>query len=128
MTIDCIMTGNTLVSGTVTYSNSEGNVTASVLIDMLQVWLVTSIDPVIMIQELPFQLVTQCPVKLNSVTMDACSNLKADTSSPMTSCDPGVIGGSFIGGVMTGIFACLVTLCIRLWSVYNHVYHTYYHH
>ena len=109
---DCSITGTMLLSGTVIYSNSEGNIMASTLIDMLQVWLLTSTDPVIMLQQQPFKLITQCPIKLTLATLDACSNLKAAT--PVTS-ESAVIGGSFIGGVLTGVFASLVTLCIGLW-------------
>ena len=109
---DCSKTGTMLLSGTVIYSNSEGNITASTLIDMLQVWLLTSTDPVIMLQQQPFKLITQCPIKLTSATLDVCSNLKVAT--PVTS-ESAVIGGSFLGGVLTGILASLVTLCIGLW-------------
>ena len=112
MKIDCLITGNMLLTGTVVYSNSHRNVTASTLIDMLQVWLLTSTKPVIMLQNQPFKLITQCPVKLTLATIDACSNLKVAVSG---SSESAVIGGSFIGGVLTGILACLVTLCIGLW-------------
>ena len=47
--VDCFTTGNMLLSGTVIYSNSEGNVTASTLIDMLQVWLLTTTDDPILL-------------------------------------------------------------------------------
>ena len=109
---DCSKTGTMLLSGTVIYSNSEGNITASTLIDMLQVWLPMSTDPVIMLQQQPFKLITQCPIKLTSATLDACSNLKVAT--PVTS-ESAVIGGSFLGGVLTGILDSSVTLCIGLW-------------
>ena len=106
------MTGNMLLSGIVTYSNNEGNVTASTLIDMLQVWLLASTNPVIMLQNQPFKLITQCPVRLTSATEGACSNLKVAT---LVANESAVIGGSFFGGVLTGVLACLVALCIGLW-------------
>ena len=111
---DCSMTGNTLLSGTVIYSNanSEGNITASTLIDMLQVWLLASTDPVLTLQNQPFKLIPQCPVRLTLATVDACHNLKIASLGVNESA---VIGGSFIGGVLTGVLACLVTLCIGLW-------------
>ena len=112
---NCSRTGTMLLSGTVVYSNSEGNITASTLIDMLQVWLLMSTDPVVMLrQQHPFKLITRCPVKLTSATVDACNNLKGVTVTPLTS-ESAVIGGSFLGGVLTGILACLVALCIGLW-------------
>ena len=118
--VDCLATGNMLLSGTVIYSNSEGNVTASMLVNMLQVWLLTSTDPTITFQLQPFEFITQCPARLSSATVDACHNLtlkpdhEAATQLQVAN-DSAAIGGSFIGGVLTGILACLVTLCIGLW-------------
>ena len=111
MNIDCLTTRNMLLTGTVVYSNSDRNITASTLVDMLQVWLLTSTDPVIVLQQQPFKLITHCPAKLTSATVNVCNNLKVATSG---SSESAVIGGSFIGGVLTGILSCLVTLCIGL--------------
>ena len=102
-----------LLSGTVIYSNSEGNITASTLIDMLQVWLLTTTDPTITLQHQPFKLITQCPARLTSATVDVCRNLSQKPEVNVSAA--GAIGGSFIGGVLTGILACLITLCIGLW-------------
>ena len=109
--VDCLATENMLLSGTVINSNSEGNVTASTLIDMLQVWLLTSTDPTITLQHQPFKLISQCPVRLTLATVDICRNLTLKTEVNVSA----AIGGSFIGGVLTGIMACLVTLFIGLW-------------
>jgi hypothetical protein len=110
------MTGNMLLSGTVIYSNSEGNVTASTLIDMLQVWLLTSTDPTITLQHQPYKLMFQCPTRLTSATVDICQSLtqKPEVATQVAN-ESAAIGGSFVGGVLTGITACLVTLCIGLW-------------
>ena len=102
-----------LLSGTVIYTNSEGNITASTLIDMLQVWLLTTTDPTITLQHQPFKLISQCPVRLTLATVDICRNLTLKSDS-VVNVPAAIIGGSFIGGVLTGILACLVTLCIRL--------------
>ena len=109
--VDCLATENMLLSGTVIKSNSEGNVTASTLIDMLQVWLLTSTDPTITLQHQPFKLISQCPVRLTLATVDICRNLTLKTEVNVSA----AIGGTFIGGVLTGIMACLVTLFIGLW-------------
>ena len=111
MKVDCLATENMLLSGTVINSNSEWNVTASTLIDMLQVWLLTSTDPTITLQHQPFKLISQCPVRLTLATVDICRNLTLKTEVNVSA----AIGGSFIGGVLTGIMACLVTLFIGLW-------------
>ena len=50
--VDCLATGNMLLSGAVIYTNSEGNVTASTLIDMLQVWLLIHRENAIQIRAL----------------------------------------------------------------------------
>lgn len=119
MRVECSTSGNILLSGTVVYSNNEGYVTASTLIDMLQVWLLTSTNPVITLQNQSFNLITQCPVRLTSATVNACHNLKSvatSVASMASSCSvSAVVGGSFIGGVLTGILACLATVCIGLW-------------
>ena len=60
--VDCLATENMLLSGTVINSNSEGNITASTLIDMLQVWILTTTDdPILMLQHQPFKLISQYP-------------------------------------------------------------------
>ena len=110
--VDCSMNRNMLLSGTVIYSNRDGNITASTLLDMLQVWLLTSTDPVITLQTQSFKLIAQCPVELNSETAEACLNLKLTIPE---SIETAVIGGSFIGGVVAGILTCIVVLCIGLW-------------
>ena len=99
-----------LLSGTVIYSNSEGNVTASTLIDMLQVWLLTTTDdPILMLQHQPFKLISQCPVRLSSATVDACHNLTlkpfSEAATQVANDSAPIIGGSFIGGVLIGIMA-----------------------
>ena len=109
--VDCLATGNMLLSGTMIYSNSEGNVTASTLIDMLQVWLLTSTDPTITLHLQPFKLISQCSVRLTLATVDICHNL---TLKPEVNV-PAIIGGSFIGGMLTEILSCLITLHIGLW-------------
>ena len=121
VSVDCFTTGNMLLSGTVNqiYSNSEGNITTNTLIDMLQVWLLTTTDPTITLQHQPFKLITQCPIRLSSATVDVCRNLTlkpfSEAATQVANDLAPIIGGSFIGGVLTGILACLVTLCIGLW-------------
>ena len=78
---------------------------------MLQVWLLTTTDPTITLQHQHFKLITQCPARLTSATVDVCRNLNQKPEVNVSA----AIGGSFIGGVLTGIMACLVTLCIGLW-------------
>ena len=109
------VTGTMLLLGTVTYSDSEGSVTASTLIDKLQVWLLTSTNPVITLQNQSFNLISQCPVRLTSATEGVCSNLRVATSDSVASESATIIGGSFFGGVLTGVLACIVTLCIGFW-------------
>ena len=117
--VECSTSGDILLSGTVVYSNNEGYVTASTLIDMLQVWLLTSTNPVITLQNQSFNLITQCPVRLTSATVNACRDLKpvaASVDRRTASCSvSAAVSGSFIGGVLTGILACLATVCIGLW-------------
>ena len=85
---------------------------------MLQVWLLTTTDPILMLQHQPFKLISQCPVRLSSATVDVCQNLTlkpACEAATQVANYSAAIGGLFIGGVLTGILACLVTLCIGLW-------------
>ena len=123
--LDCSATGALLMTGTVVYSNSEGNITSSTLVDMLQVWLLTSTNPVIILNQQSFKLNAQCPPKLNSLSEHSCDNLVVSSAldldnlvtsaSNLESSEPAVIGGSFIGGVVTGLFMCVAALCIGLW-------------
>ena len=113
------------MTGAVISSNSEENITATTIVDMFQVWLLASTDPVIILNQQSFKLNVQCPAKLSLVSEHVCDNLVVtsalDPDNLVTSAldhessKPAVISGSFIGGVVTGCFVCVLVLCIGLW-------------
>ena len=60
ISVICSTTGSLLVKGAVIVGSR--NITATTLVDMLQVWLITSTDPITMtIGKQTFRLNTHCP-------------------------------------------------------------------
>ena len=98
------------------------NVTATILVDMLQVWLITSTDPITMtIGKQTFRLNTQCPPRINSAVPDVCTKLPTKSTPHMQGNIEGqgisgaIVGGGFVGGVVVGSLACVSILCFGIW-------------
>ena len=128
LSVNCSTSGNLLVRGVIT--GAEGNITASLLVDMLQVWLLTSTEEIkVTLGQDSFKVNTQCPPRVNSALPDLCDKLpvrvdlqevdivttskQQNLSSRSTS---GVIvGGTLVGGMIVGFLGCIIVLCIGIW-------------
>ena len=115
LSVNCSTNRNVLVRGVI-YSSS--NISATVIVDMLQVRLLTSEEPLVMILgEQSFQLNKQCPTKINLALPDICNQILPikQTASTAAAVNGGVIGGSFVGGIITGVFICVILLVVTVW-------------
>ena len=60
-------------------TGAEGNITASLLVDMLQVWLLTSTEEIIVtLGQQSFIVNSQCPPRVNAASPDLCDKLHVD--------------------------------------------------
>ena len=98
------------------------NITATSLVDMLQVWLITSTDPITMtIGKQTFRLNTHCPARINSAVPDVCTKLPTKSTPCMQRNTEGqgisgaIVGGGFVGGMVVGFLACVIILCVGIW-------------
>lgn len=102
------------------------NITAGLLVDMLQVWLLTSTEPITMtLEDHPFNLNTQCPARINSAVPDVCTKLPTKSTLCMEGnktlikeeqgISGAIVGGGFVGGVVVGFLTCVIMLCIGIW-------------
>ena len=112
LSANCSRAGNVLVRGVIT--GAEGNITASLLVDMLQVWLLTSTEEIIVtLGQQSFIVNSQCPPRVNSASPDLCDELAVAT--PLQQTNGGIVGGSFVGGMILGVLGCVVILCSGIW-------------
>ena len=76
------------------YSNSDGTIVASTLINMLLSWLLSEDTSRITVSGSSFSLSNQCPTPLNTITMSTCIDLfnsdppKATSPSPKVFSEP----------------------------------------
>ena len=99
-----------MLKGTVTYSDPDGNVTATAVVDILQEWILTSETAAITIDGNVLELSKSCPTRTNSLINNACQAFPVDSHS--TKQTIGYISGSFIGGVIIGSFISVLTMLI----------------
>ena len=111
------------------YSNSNGTIVASTLINMLLSWLLSEDTSRITVGVSSFSLSKQCPTPLNTITMSTCIDLfKSDppeNTSPKVFSDnteavspnksnsniPVAFGG-FSAGIIIGIIICIAVITI----------------
>ena len=111
------------------YSNSDGTIVASTLINMLLSWLLSEDIFRITVGGSSFSLSKQCPTPMNTITMSTCIDLfnsdPPETTSPKvfsdnteaTSSDESnsnipVAFGYFSAGMITGIIICIAVITI----------------
>ena len=111
------------------YSNSDGTIVASTLINMLLSWLLSEDTSRITVGGSSFGLSKQCPTPLNTITMSTCINLFnsdppeatspkvfSDNTEAMSSDESNsnipVAFGGFSAGMITGIIICIAVITI----------------
>ena len=114
LTVNRSTSGNLLVRGVIT--GAEGNITASLLVDMLQVWLLTSTEEIrVTLRQQSFKVNTQCPPRVNSASPDLCDKLHVCVVDISRSTSGVIVGGTLVGGMILGVLGCIIVLCIGIW-------------
>ena len=89
------------------YSDPEGRVTASTLLDRLLTWMLSQDNPSLVVNGLRVALSQQCPTQLNPATSDACINSVYDNTS--------LIIAGFFGGLVVGIVIMVSAYGLIYW-------------
>ena len=114
LTVNRSTSGNLLVRGVIT--GAEGNITASLLVDMLQVWLLTSTEEIrVTLGQQSFKVNSQCPPRVNSASPDLCDKLHVCVVDISRSTSGVIVGGTLVGGMILGVLGCIIVLCIGIW-------------
>ena len=90
-----------MFKGTVTYSDIDGNITATTVVDVLQEWILTTDGASITIDGNALELSKSCPTRTNRLINSTCEAFPVD--SHLSEQTIGYISSSFIGGVITGL-------------------------
>ena len=91
------------------YSDSEGRITASTLLDMFLTWMLSQDNPSIKVNGLRIALSKQCPTQLNVLTSDDCIKTADAVGSTV------LIAAGFFGGLIAGIVVTLITVRLIYW-------------
>ena len=99
------------------YSNSDGTIVASTLINMLFSWLLSADTSRITVGNSSFGLSKQCLTPLNTKTMSTCIDLfNSDTvgavSPDKSNSNIPIAFGGFSAGIITGIIICIAVITI----------------
>ena len=116
-TYQCSSSGNSLyLEGVLVYSDEEGRITASTLIDMLTLWTVSARPPILNVNGVQYTLQllpNTCPFQISSF-QNVCFGNNA-MGSPERNV-MGVFSGLFMGGFVTGvILSCMVCTVVIAW-------------
>ena len=120
--LTCSQTGDsTVFNSSLVYSSDDGTITASMLVDMLQTWLLTSDNISTTVDDSLVQFSKTCPTRLTPQTTGACTRPlppRVECEMPTathTSDDGGAIAGGFIGGLLVGIIIYTAVIGVGLW-------------
>ena len=116
--LNCSTSGHvTYFSTALVYSNSNGTIVASTLINMLLSWLLSEGTSRITVGGTSFSVSKQCPTPLNTITMSTCIDLfNSDTVGAVSSdeCNANIpiAFGGFSAGIIAGIIICIAVITI----------------
>ena len=104
-----------MLKGTVTYSDEDGNITATTIVDFLQEWILTAEDASIKIGGNVLELSKRCPTRSNRFINNTCDAfpMVQESQSSKSSIEYNIVGGTFFGGVIIGVL--LSVLLILIW-------------
>ena len=126
--INCPSEECTVFRADMLFSNANGTVTSSTLIQRLQTWILSQNTPALMVAGNALSLNKDCPTNVNSATMKACLNVIDEIDSLMTSTvtstnksitEPAIdivspiTGGAFVLGMLLGVVAT-ITIAIPI--------------
>ena len=103
-----------MLKGTVTYSDPNGTITATTVLDLLQEWIIATDGASITINGNALELSKSCPTRTNRLINSTCEAFPVQISH-LNKQIVGYISGSFIGGVLTGLLISVLTTltCLR---------------
>ena len=124
-----------MFTSSLVYSSDNGSITASMLVDMLQTWLLTSDNISTTVDNSLVQFSKTCPTRLTPQTIGACTRplpprvecehptvthvsdtgVTQPTVGHVSDTDGGVIAGGFIGGLLIGIIIYTAVIGVGLW-------------
>ncbi len=118
--INCSTSGSSAYfTAALVYSNPDGTVTASTLINMLLAWLLVEENPEITINNnTTLSLSQQCPTQLNAVTSESCTRLLNHVPSPLMvnkGIDVPLTTGVFFTGIVAGIIISTFLIICIIW-------------
>ena len=117
-----------MFTSSLVYSSDNGSLTASMLVDMLQTWLLTSDNISTTADESLVEFSRTCPTRLTPQTTGACARplpARVEYETPHVSeceqptvahiSDGGAIAGGFIGGLLVGIAIFGAVIGVGIW-------------
>ena len=111
-----------MFTSSLVYSSDNGSTTASMLVDMLQTWLLTSDNTSTTVDESLVEFSRTCPTRLTPQTTSACTRplpprveCKTPTVAHISDIDGGAIAGGFIGGLLVGIAIFGAIIGVGIW-------------
>ena len=120
----CSQTGDsTVFTSSLVYSSDNGSITASMLVDMLQTWLLTSDNISTTVDDSLVQFSRTCPTRLTPQTIGACTRPlppRVECEHPTATHAFGVVAiastaGAFGGGLLVGIVIFGAVIAVGLW-------------
>ena len=134
--LTCSQSGDsTVFTSSLVYSSDNGSITASMLVDMLQTWLLTSDNITTTVDDSLVQFSRTCPTRLTPQTTGTCTRplsprvecehptathasdtgVTQPTVTHISDTDSGAIAGGFTGGLLIGIIIFAAVIGVGLW-------------
>ena len=112
--------GLALFTSSLIYSSDNGSITAGMLVDMLQAWLLTSDNISAAIDGSLVEFSRTCPTKLSTLTTGVCTNMPPPPAMDCgmvhaSSTDGGAIVGAFIAGLLAGMAIFGAGIGVVIW-------------
>ena len=110
-----------MFTSSLVYSSDNGSTTASMLVDMLQTWLLTSDNTSTTVDESLVEFSRSCPTRLTPQTTGACTrplSPRVECEQPTVACaadNGGAAAGAFIGGLLIGIAIFGAVIGVGIW-------------
>ena len=112
--------GLALFTSSLIYSSDNGSITASMLVDMLQAWLLTSDNISAAVDGSLVEFSRTCPTKLSTLTTGVCTNMPPPPAMDcgivhVSTTDGGAIVGAFIAGLLAGMAIFGAGIGVVIW-------------
>ena len=113
MQLHCGASANTVyLTAALVYSSPDGSITASTLINMFQMWLLSEDSPSIVTDGTAVALSQQCPTQLNDATRITCIEVFISETAASDDASAATIMGGFLAGVVAGILGTLLIIAV----------------